>query len=312
MANPANAPARGQMLIQRWIPTMAFPVTIGCALLATWAGFALFQLPYTLAAALAVFIFGFILIPLLEHLLPFRKDWNRSDGDTGTDIVHLIVGNGIVVNLEKPLLVAALIGLTSWLAGSVGGSLWPDGWPLLAQLLLMLLIAEFGRYWVHVAAHKLPWLWRFHAVHHSPNRLYFLNAGRFHPLEKVLFQLPEVVPFIVLGTNIETITLYFTFNAIHGFFQHSNIRLRLGWLNYVFSLPELHRWHHSKKIEESDRNFGNNLIVWDLLFGTYFNPKEREVEDIGLLNPEFPKGYLGQLAAPFASRDISKPVGYVG
>lgn len=299
-------------LFQSLIPTLALPLTMGSALTATWAGFELFNLPHTLAAALAVLIFGFIIIPILERVQPYREDWNRNHGDVGTDIIHLFVSNGLIVNLEKPLLIAALVGLTAWLAATLGGSLWPDQWPLLAQLFLMLLIAEFGRYWVHLAAHKLPWLWRLHAVHHSPNRLYFLNAGRFHPLEKILFQLPEVVPFILLGTNIETIALYFTFNTIHGFFQHSNIQLRLGWLNYVFSLPELHRWHHSKKIEESDRNFGNNLIIWDLVFGTYFNPKECEVEEIGLLNTEYPKGYMQQLAAPFADRDISKPEGYTG
>lgn len=307
----AKTTAHKPSLIQRWIPTLAFPLTMCSALLATWAGFAVFNLAHTLAAALAVLVFGFILIPVLERILPYREAWNHNDGDLGTDIIHLIVSNGIVTNLEKPLLVAALIGLTAWLAETVGGSLWPDDWPLLLQLFLMLLIAEFGRYWVHFAAHKIPWLWRLHAIHHSPNRLYFLNAGRFHPLEKVLFQIPEVVPFVILGTNIETIALYFTFNTIHGFFQHSNIQLRLGWLNYIFSLPELHRWHHSKKIEESDRNFGNNLIVWDLLFGSYFNPGDREIEDIGLLNTEYPKCYLDQLTAPFVHGDISKPAGYV-
>ena len=310
MNNATNQPKREESLAQRWIPTLAFPLTIGCALFATWAGFALFDLPHTMAAALAVLVFGFMVIPILERVLPYRENWNHNHGDTRTDIIHLLVSNGIVVNLEKPLLVAALVGATAWLAEMVGGGLWPDEWPLFSQLFLMLLIAEFGRYWIHLAAHKLPWLWRLHAIHHSPSRLYFLNAGRFHPLEKLIFQIPEVVPFVMLGTNIETIALYFTFNTIHGFFQHSNIQLHLGWLNYVFSLPELHRWHHSKKIEESDRNFGNNLIVWDLLFGTYFNPKGREIEDIGLLNPEYPKGYMGQLTAPFASRDISKPEDY--
>lgn len=311
MNKPTNNRNLDESFAQRWIPTLAFPLTMGGALLATWAGFTLFDLPHALAAALAVIVFGFVVIPLLERALPYRENWNQNHGDTRTDIIHLFVSNGIVASLEKPVLVATLIGLTAWLSEWVGGSLWPDQWPLLAQLFLMLLIAEFGRYWVHFAAHKVPWLWRLHAVHHSPGRLYFLNAGRFHPLEKVLFQLPEVVPFILLGTNIETIALYFTFNTIHGFFQHSNIQMRLGWLNYVFSLPELHRWHHSQKIEESDRNFGNNLIVWDLLFGTYFNPKGREVGDIGLLNPEYPKGYWGQLTVPFASHDASKPDGYL-
>ncbi|MGB5326014.1 MAG: sterol desaturase family protein [Pseudomonadales bacterium] len=289
---------------------IVFPLTIGTALITTWAGFAIFELPHALAAGLSVLVFGFVWIAILERLLPYRPAWNNSDSDILTDIIHIIVDNGIIVTLEKPVLVALLVGISGWLSARFGAALWPGDWPLLAQLFLMLLIAEFGRYWIHYAAHKVPWLWRLHAVHHSPNRLYLLNAARFHPVEKILFQLPEVVPFILLGTNIETITLYLTFNSIHGLFQHSNIHLRLGWLNYIFSMTELHRWHHSKLPDESDRNFGNNLIIWDILFGTFYWPRNREVGDIGLLSAEYPKTYLGQIKAPFAERDISKPPGW--
>jgi sterol desaturase/sphingolipid hydroxylase (fatty acid hydroxylase superfamily) len=117
-----------------------------------------------------------------------------------------------------------------------------------------------------------------------------------------------VIPFILLGTNIETISMYLVFNTLHGLFQHSNIGIRLGVLNYIFSMSELHRWHHSKKIDESDRNFGNNLIIWDIVFGTFFYPKDRKVTKIGLNNPDYPKSYTGQLLAPFAKCDISKPI----
>lgn len=105
--------------------------------------------------------------------------------------------------------------------------------------------------------------------------------------------------------------MYATFNSIHGLFQHSNVNVRLGPLNYIFSMSELHRWHHSKVIAESDTNFGNNLIVWDLVFGTWFLPKGRSVGPIGLLADDYPKHFSAQMVAPFASRDISKPLGYV-
>jgi sterol desaturase/sphingolipid hydroxylase (fatty acid hydroxylase superfamily) len=221
--------------------------------------------------------------------------------------MHLLI-NIAVTALEKPILIALLITVTVALSNAFGSSLWPNHLPLVAQLGLMLVIAEFGRYWIHFAAHKVPLLWRLHANHHSPNRLYYLNAARFHPIEKILFQLPEVIPFILLGTNIETISMYLVFNTLHGLFQHSNIRIRLGILNYIFSMSELHRWHHSKIIDESDRNFGNNLIIWDIVFGTFFYPKDRKVTEVGLNNPDYPKSYAGQLIAPFAKRDISKPI----
>jgi sterol desaturase/sphingolipid hydroxylase (fatty acid hydroxylase superfamily) len=69
----------------------------------------------------------------------------------------------------------------------------------------------------------------------------------------------------------------------------------------------LHRWHHSKLIEESDTNFGNNVIVWDLLFGTWFLPKDRHVGVLGLFNPDYPTSFWGQLKAAFAKRAIDKP-----
>ena len=305
--DPDEAPAS---LRARAASALVFPGTLGAALLATWVGFARLGMPPGGAAALAILAFGFLAIPLFERLLPYRADWNASQGDVGTDLTHLTVST-LIQYAEKPLLVALLVGATGWAAERFGGSAWPHHWPLAAQLVLMLLVAEFGRYWVHVAAHKVPWLWRFHAVHHSPRRLYAFNANRFHPVEKIFFQLPEIAPFIVLGTNAETLALYFTLNSVRGLFQHSNVRVRLGPLNYVFAMSEVHRWHHSRRIHESDTNYGNNLIVWDLVFGTFFWPKDRTVGEVGLLNPDFPTTYVAQLAAPFADRDLSKPLGYV-
>jgi sterol desaturase/sphingolipid hydroxylase (fatty acid hydroxylase superfamily) len=291
--------------IESALSVLVFPLTMSSALAFTIFAFDYLDGNHGIIAGVAVLVFGFLVIPVCERFLPFRAQWSQNDSDVITDISNLFI-NAIITTLEKPVLVALLVGITAHLSSQFGSALWPSHWSLIAQLFLMLLIAEFGRYWIHFAAHKIPLLWRLHAVHHSPNRLYFLNAGRFHPLEKVLFQLPEVVPFILLGTNIETISLYFVFNSVHGLFQHSNIKVRLGPLNYIFSMTELHRWHHSKRIEESDRNFGNNLIVWDIVFGSYYNPKNQEVADIGLINSQYPKSYVAQLRAPFAKGDISK------
>ncbi len=294
--------------LQHWAQRLAFPATMAMGLLTTlWA--IQTGISPEIAALLSVLVFGFLWIPLLEKLLRYRADWAKSDQDLKPDLIHLVI-NGITPKLWTPIQVACLVAITHWAAEQYGSNRWPQDWPLLAQLALMLLIAEFGRYWIHRAAHTVPWLWRLHAVHHSPNRLYFLNAARFHPLEKLIFQLPEVAPFIILGVNVETIALYFTFNSLHGLFQHSNVKLKLGFLNYIFSMTELHRWHHSQIIRESDTNFGNNLIVWDLLFGTFHWPKDTEVSTIGLLNSDYPKDYLGQLSAPFADADLSKPEGY--
>ena len=105
---------------------------------------------------------------------------------------------------------------------------------------------------------------------------------------------------MILGVGEYVIALYFVFYAINGFFQHSNIELRFGWLNYIISSPQLHRWHHSKLPQESNMNYGNNFIVWDLLFGSYYLPKDREIEDLGLQVTNYPQDFARQLKAPFA------------
>ena len=258
----------------------------------------------SVATPFAFMIFG------MEWILPYRKDWLHSHNDIKTDCLHLVIVQIIIPRLVKPLWAAMLVTAIAALATRYENDLWPHQWPLLAQLFLMLLIAEFGRYWLHRAAHEIPALWRLHAVHHSPKRLYWLNAARFHPIEKLIFLVPETVPFILLGSNVEVLALYFVFNSLHGFFQHSNIDLRLGPLNYIFSMTELHRWHHSRQIEESNKNYGNNLILWDILFGTYFLPKDRQVQDIGLLRDDYPTGYLRQLIVPFTSVGTGKPDGW--
>ncbi|MCL6269418.1 sterol desaturase family protein [Sansalvadorimonas sp. 2012CJ34-2] len=293
--------------LQKALPVLVFPVTMGVALLSIWQ-----LLKADVHEGLAVFLVlvpGALIIAVLERLLPYREDWNKNDGDLKTDLIHMLVAQISIPRLTKPLWIAALVSTVGWLNQTYPSGLWPHHWPVVIQLGLVLLIAEFGRYWVHRAAHTYIPLWRFHAVHHSPNRLYWMNAGRFHPVEKVFFLIPEVVPFILLGTNIEAMSLYFVFNGIHGMFQHSNIKLKLGWLNYVFAMTELHRWHHSKLVRESNRNYGNNLIIWDLVFGTFFWPKERDVKVIGVYNPDYPKDYLGQLKAPFQG-NIDKPADY--
>jgi sterol desaturase/sphingolipid hydroxylase (fatty acid hydroxylase superfamily) len=152
-------------------------------------------------------------------------------------------------------------------------------------------------------------------VHHSPDRLYVLNAGRVHTLEKVLYLIPEVVPFVLLGTNIECLALYVTFNSIQGSFQHSNVNVRLGPLNYFFSMAELHRWHHSKIVAESDHNFGNNLLVWDWVFGTWYLPRGRKVSHLGLLSGDYPQAFFRQsvrhaIYPPGAAESTGPPVAF--
>lgn len=286
-----------------------FPIIMGGGLIAGYFVIESGDIKNVLVAGTPIVFVALVLIAVAERFFSYKEAWKKSHNNIGNDAWHLVFTQVIIGRIMGPIWIFALAALTAYLANKYGSNIWPHSWNLFAQLFFALLIAEFGRYWVHRFAHEVPWLWRFHAVHHSPKRLYFLNAARFHPLEKVLFLIPETVPFIIMGTSENVLLLYAIVNSIHGLFQHSNIYLKLGWLNYVFSMAELHRWHHSRRIAESNTNYGNNLIVWDIIFGTFFWPKDREVAEIGLISQGYPETFIGQVKAPFMG-DIDKPSDY--
>lgn len=258
----------------------------------------------TVATYVVIVVLG-LLFTAAEWLMPYRREWQRPQGDLRNDLISGAVAYGLLPIFLKPLYVALLAGAAGWLSAQAGGSLWPSDWPLAAQVVLLLLAGDAGRYWGHRLAHEIPFLWRFHAVHHSAQRLWWWNATRQHPVDKAWFTFTELFFPILLGVDGTVVALYFGVTAVCGFSQHCNIDLKLGPLYWFFNVVELHRWHHSKKIEESDNNYGNNLIVYDRLFGTYYHPEQQEragraVGDIGLINPDYPQHYLGQLVAPLS------------
>jgi ornithine lipid hydroxylase len=245
----------------------------------------------------------FVLLTVLERLHPYQESWNRSRGDLKVDICYFFV-TSFTVLVTMTVLGLVLVPLAGRLSELTPFLVWPRTWPLLLQVLLALLIAEFGHYWVHRLQHNTKLLWRLHSVHHSAPRLYWLNASRFHPLDMILSAVFGFGPLIFLGCPERTLALFTLIGTIHNVFQHANIELKLGPLNYVFSMAEMHRWHHSRNPQEANANYGGHLIFWDLLFGTRFLPKDRlPPEDIGLSDqPDFPQTLLGQLASPFTSR----------
>ena len=250
------------------------------------------------ASSFVPIISGVLLIALLEYVIPYRQEWRPDFNEVRTDILFTVV-----VQIVLPRLLAFLvaIGLLEYAQQQemVLLSFWPHHWPVALQVVLMMASAEFFRYWLHRAAHTWSPLWRLHAVHHSPDKLYWINTSRFHPIEKTIQFLFDSLPFILLGVSAEVLAVYFVLYALNGFFQHSNVNLRMGVLNYVISSAQLHRWHHSIDIEESGTNYGNNLIIWDLLFGSWFLPKDRQVGELGLINRSYPMSFTKQMKTPF-------------
>ncbi|MDP6931686.1 MAG: sterol desaturase family protein [Myxococcota bacterium] len=286
-------------LLRRGIGVLLFPVVFCSALCG--AGWAL-STGAPKEVVLGVISAGTaLLVAVFERVHPRFGDWNRSRGDIPTDALHAVVSMGAVPLLLEALMRAGLFALVLRVGSEAAlFEWWPGHWGLVAQLALAMLVTQFGEYWGHRAMHEVPLLWRLHATHHSPDRLYWLNAARFHPLDAAASYSLGMAPALLLGAGADVLLLVSVWISVHGLFQHCNIDVRLGPLNYLFSMAELHRWHHSRVLDEANANYGNNILFWDLVFGTVYYPRDRTASaDIGLSDMDsFPADYLGQVLSP--------------
>ena len=174
--------------------------------------------------------------------------------------------------------------------------------PLWAQVLGVLLLGDLVTYWGHRLQHRVDFLWRFHAVHHTAVDVDWLAAHREHPLDGLYTQAWVNLPAILLGFDLSAVMGLVAFRGVWAVFIHSNVSLPLGPLRYLIGSPALHRWHH-----DLDRDVGNyaNLAPWlDLLFGTFYCPKHQPTA-LGTPEP-LPRSYLGLLLAPFLPRSQAR------
>lgn len=239
-----------------------------------------------------------VILFVLERVRPHEKAWLKSDGQEFPDLAHTLFTKSFVQALVIAL---ANFGIAQGLGGRQAGGIWPAHWHIFFQVALGLVIAELGLYWAHRLAHEWGPLWRFHAVHHSVRRLWFFNTGRFHfvdTIKSMVFSAPLVA---LAGAPGEVLVWGSAITAFIGILTHCNIRMSFGWLNYIFNTPGLHRWHHSMDLREGNKNYGENLVLWDMIFGTYFDEARRPPAKIGIKHA-MPRGFLAQLLMPFRWR----------
>lgn len=286
-----------QVLPYIWYPVFftAAAVTFGALLSAGYS---------PVAAAYPPIIVAGLAILVLEYRFPERQDWRPQWKDVKADAAFMVV---VQIFVPRALAALALIAVADWRHDPADDGIWPHHWPVAGQVVAMILAVDFLRYWLHRACHNIDPLWRLHEVHHSPDILYVLNVGRFHPLEKTLHFTLDTIPFLLLGVGPEVIAGYFLAYSVNGFFQHSNVRLRYGFLNYLVGSAETHRWHHARDPRTANCNFGNTTIIWDLLFGTWYLPRDGRALDIGITDRNYPKGFLDQMMTPFRRSDRVPP-----
>lgn len=233
----------------------------------------------------------------LEHWMPHEANWQPHDGELVLDLGHTLVSTGTVQML---VVFSGVIGLSELIAtsGHHGLGLWPTGWPLAAQVALGLAVSEFAAYWMHRSAHEWRPLWYFHAVHHGVGKLWCVNSGRFHFVDALKSVVPGIAILVASGAPADVMAWLSALTGYIGLMTHTNATMRFGPLSYVFNTPELHRWHHSMDLHEGNKNYGENLVIWDVVFGTWFNEARRPPATIGIAET-MPTGLWAQLLWPF-------------
>lgn len=172
-------------------------------------------------------------------------------------------------------------------------------WPSGVRLVVSLLVGEIGFYWGHRLTHQIPFLWRFHAIHHSAREIDFLTNTRAHPVDMVFARTLGFIPVIALGLTGDSTgvtALFLVFGTLWGFFLHANVRWRFGFLEHVIATPFFHRWHHTNDARR-DRNYAATFPFVDHLFGTFQSPDQWPTE-YGIDAP-MPASLGGQLLEPF-------------
>ena len=236
---------------------------------------------------------GILAVAILERLKPFRESWLEDHQDTWTDLIHLIVNLSII---QFTATVLSLLG--DWVPDTA--RVFPTSLPLWCQLILVAVILDFSLYSMHRVSHHIPWLWRLHAPHHSSERLYWMNGERRHPLHAAIMAGPGLLVLFASGAPSLLVATWLGILTVHLAFQHSNLDYSLGWLRKVIAVAETHRWHHKRELEDNQVNYGEFLLVWDHLLGTFFDGAVRLGKpDVGLREHNYPTGYWAQLIVPF-------------
>ncbi|MFL1894763.1 sterol desaturase family protein [Aquimarina sp. 2-A2] len=248
-----------------------------------------------------------LLIFLLEIIIPWRKKQSVLRKGFFLDAFYILfnfflfslIGYNALSNVGVELFndFLGLFGITNIVAIEV------QTLPVWSQLLLMFIIADFVQWNVHRMLHRVPWMWKFHKIHHSVKEMGFAAQFRFHFLETIVYKSIQYIPLAMIGFGIEQFFVVHMFAVFVGHLNHANLDWSYGKLGYIFNNPRMHIWHHSKELPESHpygMNFGLTLSVWDYLFNTAYIPKSGRDLEIGFKGDEtFPKDFKGQLVFPF-------------
>ena len=248
-----------------------------------------------------------LLVWIIEIVIPWRKNQKIFRKDFWLDSFYILfnffifslIGFNAISNVGVELFndFLGLFGITNIVALEV------QTFPVWAQLLIMLVIADFIQWNIHRQLHSRPWLWEFHKVHHSVKEMAFAAQFRFHFMETIIYKTVQYIPLAMIGFGIQEFILIHMFAVFVGHLNHANVGWSYGIFGYIFNNPKMHIWHQSKALppeHPNGMNYGLTLSIWDYLFGTAYVPNNGKDIELGFAGDEdFPTDFKNQMLIPF-------------
>ena len=170
--------------------------------------------------------------------------------------------------------------------------------PLWSQAAIFLIGSDVMMYWIHRTFHRSV-MWKYHAVHHSSKELDWISAARFHPVNIMLGSVATDVVLLLAGISPNALVLLGPFTIAHSAFVHANLNWTLGPFRYVIAGPVFHRWHHTTAERGGEKNFASTFPILDVLFGTFYMPKQSLPDRYGVADQAFPPSFGAQMIYPF-------------
>lgn len=216
-----------------------------------------------------------------------------------TDLSHFFI-NHTINNVFVIMFGAILYILLGWSINPNIHTLVSQA-PTWVQFLLGIIIADIVAYWYHRLSHEVPFLWKFHAIHHSSEHLDWLAAFRIHPIGHALGTVLIMAPLVILGFKKELFASYVIIAGLIAVFVHANVNLKITFLNRIIATPQFHHWHHSTESDAINKNYAAQFPILDIIFGTYYLPLSTFPKQYGCSDKIF-NNYFKQIIYPFIKR----------
>jgi sterol desaturase/sphingolipid hydroxylase (fatty acid hydroxylase superfamily) len=272
---------------------LAYPALLALFGLFVWLGAGAGAIGFTLAAtSISIVLF------VVELVWPLvAEERVIGDPEVASDIGHTALANGVAQLTD-----AAMLAVGAIVAGRLGATwgvhLWPVGWPFVGQVIVLVVVADGLVYWLHRLEHRVPWLWRIHALHHDVERLHVIKSGRNTFVDMALRSLAVYGPLAALGAPADVIVWHPLALLVLGPIGHANVALPVpDVVHRLIVTPQNHRVHHAKDRRLADGNFAVVTPLWDLLFGTFIDPTGMPPPAVGVDEP-LAGGFVRQALSP--------------